>query len=88
MLKFPSLSLTQCLNVYIYYADFKLMYKYYIIIFIFVLNYVCLFYMYLRPDQFDFREHGFFSKFEGPVSRKKRKIKKNPQFFCVGFEYQ
>ena len=37
----------------------------------------------LRPDQFNFREHGFFSKFEMSVGRKKRKIKKIPQFFAL-----
>ena len=37
----------------------------------------------LRPDQFNFREHGFFSKFEGSVGRKKKENKKNPQFFAL-----
>ena len=37
----------------------------------------------IRPDQFNFWEHGFFSKLEGSVGRKKRKIKKNPQFFAL-----
>ena len=34
----------------------------------------------VRPDQFDFREHGCFSKFEGSVGQKKRKIKNVPNF--------
>ena len=40
-------------------------------------------YQIIRPDQFDFWEHGFFSKFEGLVGQKKREIKKNPQFFAL-----
>ena len=40
--------------------------------------------MSLRPNQFNFREHGFFSKFVGSVGRKKKKNKKkNPQFFVL-----
>ena len=30
----------------------------------------------------------FFSKFEGSVGRKKRKIKKKSPIFCIGFDYQ
>ena len=37
----------------------------------------------IRPDQFNFWEHGFFSKFEGSVSRKKKENKKNLQFFVL-----
>ena len=37
----------------------------------------------IRPDQLTFREQGYFSKFEGSVGQKKRKIKKNPQFFAL-----
>ena len=29
----------------------------------------------IRPDQFNFREHGFFSKFEGSVGRSEKKGK-------------
>ena len=42
----------------------------------------------IRPDQFNFREHGFFSKFEGLVGRKKKENKKKSPIFCVGFDYQ
>ena len=37
----------------------------------------------LRPDQFNFQEHGFFSKFKGSVGRKKKENKKNSQFFAL-----
>ena len=37
----------------------------------------------VRPDQFDFWEHGFFSKFEGSVGRGKKENKKNLQFFAL-----
>ena len=37
----------------------------------------------LRPDQFNFRKHGFFSKFAGSVGRKKKENKKNAQFFAL-----
>ena len=40
----------------------------------------------IRPDQFNFQEHGFFPKFEGSV-RKKETKKKSP-IFCIGFDYQ
>ena len=39
--------------------------------------------MSIRPDQFNFREHQFFSKFEGSVGRKKKENKKNPKFFAL-----
>ena len=42
---------------------------------------------YIRPDQFNFREHGFFSKFEGSVGRKKKENKKKSPIFCIGFDY-
>ena len=37
----------------------------------------------IRPDQFNFQEHRFFSKFEGSVGWKKKENKKNPQFFAL-----
>ena len=43
-------------------------------------NYNCN--LIIRPDQFNLREHRFFSKFEGSVSWKKRKIKKS-LFFAL-----
>ena len=43
----------------------------------------------IRSDQLDFREHGFFSKFEGSVGRsEKEENKKKSPIFCVGFDYQ
>ena len=42
----------------------------------------------IRPDQFNFREHGFFSNFEGSVGRKKKENKKKSPIFCIGFDYQ
>ena len=41
----------------------------------------------VRPDQFNFRVHGFFSKFEGSVGRKKSENKKKSPIFCIGFNY-
>ena len=39
---------------------------------------------YGRPDQLNFREHEFFSKFEGSVGQKKKENKKNnSQFFAL-----
>ena len=37
----------------------------------------------VRPDQFNFREHGFFSKFEGSVGLEKKENKKKSQCFAL-----
>ena len=43
-------------------------------------------YLNVRPDQFNFREHGFFfQNLKGQSVGKKRKIKKKSAIFCVGF---
>ena len=48
------------LNFHPVYAFFKILYLFSISFYF----YFCfLFYFVLRPDQFNFREHGFFSKF-------------------------
>ena len=47
-----------------------------------------IFFIIFRPDQFNVREHGFFSKFEGSVGRKKKENKKKSPIFCIGFDYQ
>ena len=55
-------------------------------------DYRCLnsysFYISIRPDQFNFWEHRFFSKFEGSVGQKKKENKKKSPIFCIGFDYQ
>ena len=48
----------------------------------------CLVLFPVGPDQFNFREHGFFSNFEGSVGQKKKENKKKSPIFCVGFDYQ
>ena len=40
-------------------------------------------YVHVRPDQFNFQEDGFFSKFEGRSVGKKKENKKNPQFSAL-----
>ena len=42
-----------------------------------------IFFIIFRPDQFNVREHGFFQNLKGGSVGKKRKIKKNPQFFAL-----
>ena len=56
--------------------------------YMYILNIVLIYILLYRPDQFNFREHGFFSTFEESIGREKKENKKKSPIFCVGFEYQ